>query len=353
MRLTFVIILVLAFAAGLYWLSELRRLETRSTRLQEAGDALRFELESLRTREARLDAELSRIREELSGSLGREEAMTEALRRQVEEIEAQRDSLRSERLADLRMMPEGLRQSLTDLNDCLRVEGYGEFRFHRARSIEAGELRGAELIEHQRGSLKSVSYVAGKLAIELNREASTVSMTLYEGSMTTQEGIADFPEAGFPIVLSEVDGPMWESRLPYLVRATGDYPVETIASRNPGLDRVTKSVWLERVEHLLSIAKTDMRYRLQKFHDLEDGRFIDALLLAYVDGRRLSMSAEAETLQIVVDRRAESVSLILRGGILRKVGGESKISSSGYRILLPGVTVEECIEVMLGMVGER
>ncbi len=352
MRFIPAILALLATIAALFLLSEKRRLESESQRLQVEGEFLRGELGEARQREAQLTKELARATVDLSAAMKREEVVTDTLATQVDELSSKRENLRRERLAGVEVMPAGLRQALSDLNDCLRVDGYAEFRFHRATMIRDAELQGAEFIEHHRGSLKSVSYVAGKLRFELNRETGSLSMTLQEGSMTSELGVVDFPEDGFPIVLNEVDGPMWESRLAYLVNAVGEYPEEVVAASKPGLDPVTKSVWLERVELLLASANTDLRFRLQEFHDLREGRFVDALLLAYEDGRRLAMSAEAKSLQVLVDREAGSVSLLLRGGVLRKVGGESRISTSGYRILLPDVSVEECLDLMLGMVGE-
>ncbi len=353
MRRLPVILLLLLIATSLYWLSENRRLVRRAQRLEAQGVMLREQLSGSQEHSAELEAEITRMSSKLSESLGIQRAMTENLAQQREQLAAQRESLRSEQRVRRRVMPAGVRQALTDLNDCLKQDGYGEIRFHWASKIVDGELSGAEFLEHHPDKLESILYSCGRLSIELDRKAGTLTMRLFDGSRSGEAGPEHFPEEGEPLVLTEVNGPMWESRLPFLVNGKGDYPVSAEVRSRPRLDRVTKASWLEKVDHLLSLAETDLHYRLQRFRDLEDGHFIDALLLAYGEGRQLAMSAEADSLQVMVDRRAESVSLILRGGVLRKLGGESDIPSSGYHILLPGVSVEATIEVMLGMVVYR
>jgi len=280
-------------------------------------------------------------------------AMTENLKKQREQLAVEREGLSGKKRVQRRVMPSGVRQALVDLNDCLQQDGYGEIRFHWASKISDGELIGAEFLEHRPETLKSVLYACGRLSFELDRQAGSLTLQMFDGSRSTESGTEDFPDGGEPLVLSEVDGRMWESRLPFLVEAKGEYPPGVEAASQPRLDPVTRAAWLERVDHLLSLAETDLRYRLQSFRDLQDGRFLGALLLAYDQGHQLAMSAEANSLQVMVDRRAAMVSLSLRGGVLRKLGGESNIPDSGYQILLPGVQVDETIDVMLGMVIGR
>lgn len=353
MRVYSIISLSLAIVASLYWLSESRRLAQRGQRLAGNANALRDELDRSVEHASLLQAEVVRMSSRLSESLSIQRAMTENLAEQRQLLTVERDSLRSDYRVWRPTLPTGVRQALTDLNDCLKQDGYGEFRFHWASKIADGELHGAEFLEYHRDRLESVLYVCGRLSMKIDRDAGTLTMELFEGSRSSAAGPQDFPEEGEPLVFTAINGPMWEARLPFLIKGIGEYPGNADALRLPKMDRVTKASWLEKIDHLLSLAETDLRYRLQEFRDLQAGRFTDALLLAYDQRRQLAMSAEADSLQVMIDRRAESVSLVLSGGVLRKVGGEIDIPDSGYHILLPGVSVDATIETMLGMVVYR
>ena len=56
---------------------------------------------------------------------------------------------------------------------------------------------------------------------------------------------------------------------------------------------------------------------------------------------------------VELDERRGVVSLLLLDGVLRRDGVESTITGRGFRMLLPGLSPEECSDAMLGMVVKR
>ena len=64
-------------------------------------------------------------------------------------------------------------------------------------------------------------------------------------------------------------------------------------------------------------------------------------------------SAHCDQLAVEIDERGGVVSLLLRGGVLRRGRLESTITGEGYRMLLPGLTPKETIDAMLGMVVKK
>ena len=121
----------------------------------------------------------------------------------------------------------------------------------------------------------------------------------------------------------------------------------------PVMAAAARAGWKTRLNKLLDLSTTAIRYRVQKFRNLRGAHFEEALLLGFGRGKTLQMSVEADRLAIHIDEREQAVEVHIGGGILRKVGGVTSIPASGYRIQLPGVTPKQAIERMLGMVVRR
>lgn len=350
---------VLALGALAAWQrSEAARLGERARRLEaarmgsarDAADAAATAAER-----ARRDAErIAFLEGELASALRQVETVNATLAARVAEFARLRDEQDAARRTAQRGMPSGVRAAIQTLHELLRQDGHDGLWVAFATAIEAAALRDVELIERAPDGLSTTFYRAAAMRLELDRALGVLALVLTDGVVLRDGTASDLPADGLRIELARVDGPTWEARLPFLVAASGAYPSDPEAAPSaPRLDPFTYAGWLERVGNVLAEAGTDVRWTLRRYRGLEDGNLRQALLLAFGAGQLLEQTAEAERLAIEVDVDAGIVSLLLRGGVLHRRGGDTTIPESGYRILLPGVTPSRAIELMLGMVERR
>jgi hypothetical protein len=299
---------------------------------------------------------------DLAGRIKFLEAELQRERAQREEIDAflkkSAELLRAERVRhnkDIweakKFMPEGVRQALLALNECLRQDGQDGLRFMRARSIEDFVLRDVELFDHDISSLSTKLYLAAEVTFHLDRSTAKLTIVLKSGSSRSPLGRNEFPATGEQLLLPLVDGPMWEERLPYLVQSKGQYPAP-VASRvsGPLMSASARASWRRKLNVLLEIGGTAIRYRIDRLGGLVDGHFRDVVLLGYGKGKTLVASVEAESLTVHVDDTQGSVELRMAAGVVRQSLGETVIPATGYRIQLPGAKPAKAVEVMAGMV---
>ncbi len=340
--------LVLALVGGMMWCcSENNRLRLRGQLQIEKMAQAESELEAARSRIRRLEKEL--LEERM-----RQRGITELVEAAAKKTEEQWDQINERLVSRRQLMPEGLRRSLVALNDCLREDGYPGMRFMAASGIQDKTLSKAEMYEHEARGLGSDLYLAAEVTFLLDRSKGKLTMWFRKGTMVKDGQRQTIPAEGCPVVLPSVFGPMWERRLPFLIRADGDYPEPAHKKVRPKpLDPVSRGDWLLRLDQLIRAAKTHLRYRVDRFRGLKDATFQEVLLLGYDDKKRLAESAEVAELQVVVDKRRGTVELMLRDGLLRKPGGQTRIDAEGYRILLLGVTPTEASDSMMGMVVQK
>lgn len=316
----------------------------------EALAALDAAKQGLRTRDERI-AFLDR---EIAAALARAESVSEAVAAKRAELDALRAELDERRIALGKPMPEGVRLAVRALEDLLIADGYEGFRIIQARALDDGALHDVELVETRDFGRRVTYYRAELLSVELDREGGAAVLSLRNGHAVTDGELRTIDEDGLAIELREVDGPEWERRVPYLVEAVGEYPEDAArAVAEEVMDLSTRDRWRQRVDGLLAVADTEVRYELGEFRTIRDGRFVDAALHGFDGARLLDRSASAARLGVEVDRAAGVVALVLEDGVLRRRGGDTKIPASGYRILLPGVTPEQALDAMLGFVTER
>jgi len=321
--------LLAAVGAGVYYLSEARRLEARMVFLE--------------SRNATLETELA-------AAIAQRDEVSRFLQDKVDEIRKQ-DADRRQRLRNaLRPMPEGVRLALVAINDSLAGDGFPEVRLLSARAIEDRALLNVELLELDRASQQPRLFVADRLTLHLERKGGTLTIRLFGGHRWVGGERVPFPVEGWPIALAAVEGPKWEARLPQLLEASGVYPADELAPKR-GLDRYTLAMWATRVNRLLDGAATDYEYQIAKIGGLQDGVFDDVMLTGSEQGKALSLALEARRMTITTDARSKTVELFLEDGWLRKAGGKTRIRE--YRILLPGVTPDDAMETMMGMVVSR
>ncbi|MDA0932265.1 MAG: hypothetical protein O3C51_02295 [Planctomycetota bacterium] len=369
------VVLLGLFGLAVVSLSEARRQRAHGERLEGQLDGARRDLAVVAAERdatvARLEAvtadlgaaeqaassraaRIAFLEQELRAALARAESVTEAVAARRAELDALRAELDERRIAAGKPMPEGVRLAVRAFEELLIADGYEGFRIIQARALDDAALHDVELVETEDYGRRVTYYRAERLSVELDRERGAAAISLRNGHAVADGELRAFGEEGVSIELREVDGPEWERRLPYLVRAVGEYP-ETAAraAADEVLDLSTRDRWRQRVDALLSAADTEVRYGLGGFRTIRDGRFLDAALHGFDGARLLDRSASAARLGIEVDREAGVVALLLEDGVLRRRGGETKIPASGYRILLPGVTPEQALDAMLGFVVER
>ncbi len=295
-----------------------------------------------------------RLEAEVRSALEQKNAMMVAVRETVEDRD-RREQEREKRLrAANQPMPEGVRLALVTLQDCLRQDGHSGLRLLRARAIVDQMLTDVEMIFYDQSQLASTLYVVGRMEIVLDRSSSTISLRLFDGHLLHGGERESFPPDGFEFLVPGVDGPMWESRLPYLMKAVETYPeVQEAVAGSTTLDSISRRQWRDRLDLLLDETSTVEQMRIGNVSALVDGVFHDVLLLGYDDRSLLVMSANVARMAVRVDDVANLVQLVLTEGVLRRKGGETAIGEAGYRILLPDVTPQRARDIMMGMVAER
>ena len=250
----------------------------------------------------------------------------------------------------LQPLPEGVRACLETLHACLRDEGFGSFRFLSAQSLDQDGLHGVELLDSS-DQFGAAFLVAERMTARVDRATSRLELRFYAGHRTVGGAREAFLEDGFPLLFPEVDGPVWEARLPYLVRGEGAYPQAAGAPERPAtdVDPATRRQWLERLDRLLAMAGTPEQWRVSRFRGMDRGEFLQVELVGTDDKHRVLAGVQCERLAVEVDRRGV-VSLLLRSGVLLREGVESKLTAEGYRMLLPRLTQKQATDAMLGMV---
>lgn len=335
---------------------EVEAREERAARLLLAGETSALAGEHAEQREtiAGLRREVRRLEQALEQALDHSRAIGAAL---TEESEA-REQAAVERAGAVALAtvppPTGVRRCLEALHRCCEADGFTGLRFLRASAVDGTALRDVELLDASRDPLVADLIVAERMTAVLDRTAGRLELRFSGGHRRVAGVRSALPEEGFAVTLAPVTGPMWEARLPYLVRTVGDYPAAAPeAEEAPVLDVYTRALWLERLETLLRGAGTDVQLRVAGFGDLCDGWFREVRLSGYDSGRLLALSADCKSMAVEVDEGAGVVSLLLRDGTLRREGAESTIGPAGYRILLPDLRPERTIETMMGMVVRK
>ena len=296
-------------------------------------------------------SDIRRLESELKSELDQREGVSSMVDEVAAALRAERER-HSKEIAEARVfMPETVRQVLVTANQCLRVDGQQGLRFFKASKIEDKVLHDVQLFDSDATALTTTIYLAGQMTFDLDRSTGNLTLTLHEGSMQGPNGRVEFDSDGHTLVLPGVDGANWEIRLPFLVNASGEYPVPVSRKKLLRMPANQRLVWLKRVNHLLGQADNLTGYEVSSFLNLEGGRFTGALLLGYENrGNILSMSVEANELWVHVADGSGRVELHLRDGIIRQSGGVTPISETGYILQILGVEPSEAIETMQGMV---
>ena len=369
------LILVTMVTASAAWIfhGEMQRQRARVEVLQEAVEAA-----SKATRPRALPVEPARPAGASSEDRAKAEARAAALAERIRALEsdlvvergrrAELDGFLEEVATALReergrhnkevwearqFMPEGVRQALLAINQCLRHDGQDGLRFMRAMRIKDSVLHDVQLLDHDLQTLRSRIYIAAEATFHLDRSASRLTLTFKGGYSRTAEGRKEFPAEGERLVFPLVDGPLWEERLPYLVQSEGDYPSPAAVQPEKKMAAVARAGWRGRLNALLALSKTVTRYRIDRFRDLADGQFLDVVVLGHGEGKILTSSVEAGRLEVYVDEVGQTVELRMYSGTIRRGAGESEIPGTGYRVGLLGIKPARAVQVMEGMVVRK
>ena len=296
----------------------------------------------------RLQVDLHTTRQQLA-------AVTKLLEQRNAEIEQRRKVAAEGARNSLKPMPAGVRLCLDTLHECLRSEGYISQRFLRAASLDAEGLHDVEMLEPSADGLAVTFMTAKLMTAALDRGTGILQLRFFDGHRAEAGERAVLPKDGFAITFEEVEGPLFEGRLPYLVRGNGAYPMPAIEAGRPAtdVDPGTRGQWLTRLGYLLGKAKTKESWRVTRIKGMSDGYFLTVELIGTDANNMVMSSAHCDQLAVEIDERGGVVSLLLRGGVLRRGRLESTITGEGYRMLLPGLTPKETIDAMLGMVVKK
>jgi len=287
------------------------------------------------------------------------EAVTALVQQRAEQ---QRERLQAAAEAAERLrapMPEGVRQCLAALHECLRLEAYDLVRFLNARALDDDGLHHVEMLLTQPDGLGVELLSAARMEAIVDRAEGRLRLVFHGGERRSNGEVRPLPAEGYEVRFAPIDGRLFEQRLPALVRGLGDYPEESAAGRDRApravgeLDPLRRQQWLERFDRLLVQAGTPELLRLNHLRGLRELWFEGVQILG-TDGKNLlTMSADCQRLAVEVDAVAGTVSLWLRDGVLRRGSTESTITAAGFRMLLPKITPQQAREIMLGMVVDR
>lgn len=254
-----------------------------------------------------------------------------------------------------RPIPPGVRECLVALHECLRTEGFASPRLLRADAVGAEGLANVELLDAEPAGIDVAFVRAARVTGVVERATGCFVLTCFDGERSLRGERTPLPATGLALRFPDVDGRMFEARLPYFVRGEGDYPAPPPApGRSPGeLDPLRQRQWLERLDRVLADGGPTPRWRVNRLRGLDGGWFQAGDLVATDDKRRVVAIAACERFAIEVDEAAGIVSLRLRDGSLRRDGVDSSITGEGLRVLLPNLNCKQASDAMFGMVVRR
>lgn len=354
---------VVAVGAGATWgVSEVRR-------AWAAERVARGEVERMRGETARMHGDVEQMRGEVverEAELGREREAKERLERELAAAIESRGKLdgmleeQAERMAVLakdrvEMLREGMapmteqtRAVVRTLQRCLVEDGHAGLRVLRAQGVGERELLGVEMLE--RVEMRTVLYLAQRVTVTLDRGKGVVTLRCFGGTVLEDGERRELPEEGLAVELAGVFGEMWEAELSALVRVEGSYPVAE--PREPRrVAPAELAIWRERLDVLLAASEQGRNWRVSRLGGVTEHGFADVLLLSY-EGKLLTGAVEAAKLRVVVDAATDGVALELKEGVVFHSGGSTPIAAQGWRLALPGVTVGDATERMLGFVQQ-
>lgn len=334
---------------------ETQALSNTSSESPQPGAAKQQEPEKPKPTQAVDLSDYTRLQVELHTTNQQLEAVTKLLSERNDELERRAKSAADAAKSSLRPMPEGVRHCLQTLHECLRIEGYTSQRFLRAMVLDAEGLHDVEMLDASANGLSVAFLNAGRMTAQLNRAVGQLELRFFEGHRTVDGERAALPEEGFVVTFKDVDGHLFERRLPFLVRGDGSYPTAAAAPERPAtdLDPGTRRQWLSRMEKVMDQAKTDLNWRVSRVRGLDGAQFLKIELIGTDDKNLVVASAHCDRMAFEIDERGGVVSLLLNDGVLRQRGVESTITGEGYRMLLPGLTPKETIDAMLGMIVKK
>lgn len=297
---------------------------------------------------ARLALELATTKEQLA-------AVTALLEQRNQEAAARAEAAAAAAAQANQPMPPGVRDCLTALHDCLRAEGYFGPRFLRALRVGEGCLEQVEMLDADPAGIDIAVVTAARVTATLDRGRGRLELRFFEGERARGGDRQPLPKDGWALVFDDVDGRLFEARLPYLLRVEGVYPEPSpAADRHRGdLDPLLRRQWLERLDRVLDQSGCQPAWRVTRLRGLEDGWFLVAELVGTDDKHRVVAGAHCARFAVEVDTTTGVVSLLLRDGSLRRGSVESSITGEGYRVLLPKLTCKQATDAMFGMVVKK
>ena len=294
----------------------------------------------------------AQLRLELSTAQSQLAAVTALLEQRNAEAQQRVEAAAAESERAAKGLPEGVRLCLEALHECLRAEGFSGQRFLAADKVEDRALVDVELIDSAADGLLVAFVRAARMTAMLDRGAGRLELRFEDGYRAVGGTRTPLPKDGWVLRFDDVDGRLFEARLPYLVRAEGVYPeIVTPLTRLPtDVDPFTRRQWQRRLDDTFVLAGLPETWRVTHFRGMQDGWFLAMDLVASDAQHRVVGGAHCERFAIEVDAASGVVSLRMLEGVLLRDGAESSIRGEGYRMLLPKLTPEQASRAMQGMV---
>jgi hypothetical protein len=300
-------------------------------------------------------SEFTRLAQELTATKDQLAVATAVIAARARQDEERAQAAAAANAAANKPMPPGVRECLLALHDCLRAEGYFGPRFLRADGVGAEGLTNVELLDAEAAGIDVAFVRAARVTGVVDRAAGCFVLACFDGERTLRGVRSPLPEAGLTLRFPDVDGRMFEARLPYFVRGEGEYPQPPSAPDKPAgeLDPLRRRQWLERLDRVLTEGAPTPRWRVSRLRGLDGGWFQGVDLVATDEKRRVVAIASCRSFGIELDETSGIVSLRMRDGSLRRDGIDSSITGEGLRVLLPNLTCKQASDAMFGMVVRR
>jgi hypothetical protein len=209
------------------------------------------------------------------------------------------------------------------------------------------------VLDHDARSMRRTWWLAARMEFALDQGKGVLSVTFRDGTCGADNGRHAIADNGETVEFKPVSAALWQERLPYLVKITGEPPPLPAAEAGTPVDSGTRAVWLERLNLMLGMAAGERSWRVAGFETMDGAVFGKVRVQIYDRRKRLQGMGMIERLCIEIDETAGIAQVVLYGGTLQGEGGESTISRDGFRMLLTDVTPRKAIDTMLGMVQKK
>jgi hypothetical protein len=209
-----------------------------------------------------------------------------------------------------------------------------------------------EALESDPNGLDVAVLTAARVNATLDRARGRLELRFFDGERVARGERQKLPKDGFAVTFDDVDGRLFEARLPYLLTVQGAYPDTKLGDARPAtdLDPTLRRQWLGRLDRVLRESGVNPGWQVTRLRGLDGAWFLTGELVTADEKHRVVGGAHVARFAIELDQASGVVSLLLRDGTLHRSGVDSSITGEGFRVLLPNLTCKQASDLMFGMV---